>query len=68
MEWDAAYVKLLRKGLDAAGLANVKIILADGDWSPAPYLFLDSELANSIYAIGYELACYSQYFTTCTFQ
>ena len=60
-DWDAEYVKLLRRRLDSSGLANVKILLADlaGDnpWSPAANLLLDSQLSNAVYALGYSLLC-----------
>lgn len=54
-EYDPKYVKLLRRTLDASGLAHVRIVVGDGDWSPADLFAADPEFANATYAIGYNV-------------
>ena len=50
--FDARYVKVLRSALNAAGLSSVRLVVADGDWSPADYVATDPDFAASVYALG----------------
>ena len=57
-EYDTGYVKLLRSCLDRAGLAQVRIVVGDGDWSPADHFETDPVFANATYAIGFVLSAF----------
>ncbi|MGA3246026.1 MAG: galactosylceramidase [Bacteroidota bacterium] len=56
--YDIAWIKLLRRTLDAAGLTGVKIVAADQtpdiapEWKIAEDIVADDELARSVYTIG----------------
>ena len=50
--YDPAWVKLLRRTLDAAGLQRVKIVAADGGWGVAADMAKDPALAAAIDVVG----------------
>jgi galactosylceramidase len=59
-EW-VVYTKTLRRALDAAGYANVRIVVSDSGWEPAGDVRQDQQLAYAVHAIG---AHYPGTFTT----
>ena len=50
--YDTAWIKLLRKTLDQAGLGQVKIVATDDKWGIVKDLLKDAELKNAISTIG----------------
>ncbi|CAJ1074255.1 galactocerebrosidase isoform X2 [Xyrichtys novacula] len=50
--YDSKYIKVLRDSLDKVGLTEVGIIAADGDWSIAKSVILDSYLNNAVQVLG----------------
>lgn len=60
--YDIGWTKLLRRTLDSAGLAQVKIVAADlvggRIWNPASDAAKDPELARAIHAIGVHYPAY----------
>ncbi|XP_065822584.1 galactocerebrosidase isoform X2 [Labrus bergylta] len=50
--YDSKYIKVLRDSLDKVGLTDVAIIAADGDWSIAKSVIVDSYLNDAVQVIG----------------
>ncbi|XP_041669243.1 galactocerebrosidase isoform X2 [Cheilinus undulatus] len=50
--YDSKYIKVLRDSLDKIGLNDVGIIAADGDWSIANSVIVDSYLNDAVQVIG----------------
>ncbi|XP_041951646.1 galactocerebrosidase-like [Alosa sapidissima] len=51
-KFDAEYIKILRRTLDKAGLTDVGIIAADGNWDISVAMALDPQLYGAIDIIG----------------